>query len=102
MQERSDFETLNVVYHRAWHRFVVEVDHWQSLKVQSLTAQESAVAVEQAEILYRKSPIALADYLISNKRKALPNVARFHPRSEAFRAVAGSAGSLGGSSLPTA
>ena len=75
MQERAEFNTLNAAYRRAWRNFVTEVECWQSPNAEGIAVQEAVAAVEQAEILYRKSRNELADYLISNKLQKLSNAA---------------------------
>jgi hypothetical protein len=78
MPERAEFKTLYAAYRRAWRDFVVEVESSQSRKAQSIPVQEAVVAVEQAEILYRKSRNELADYMISNNARTFSDTATLH------------------------
>jgi hypothetical protein len=101
MQKRAEFQMLDVAYRCAWRRFVIEVDLRRSRKVENIGAQQAAVAVEQAEILYRKSRNELADCIIASKSKGLSNAAGIYPRTETFNASRASVGSKRGAIFPT-
>jgi hypothetical protein len=67
MHERAEFNALNAAYRRAWRNFVIEVECRQSTNAEGIAIQQAVAAMEQAEILYRKSRNELADFMISNK-----------------------------------
>lgn len=75
MQERAEFNILNAAYRRAWRNFVTEVECRQCTNAEGIAVQKAVAAVEQAEMLYRKSRNELADYIISNKLQKLPDAA---------------------------
>ena len=71
MQEKAEFQRLHKTYRSAWQQFVMAVEWWQSQKPDDVAAQEFALAIEQAERLYRESRNELANYMISNASKGL-------------------------------
>ena len=88
MQEKPEFQRLQMAYRSAWREFVIAIERWQSHTSDSLAAQQSALLLEQAESVYRKSRNELANYMLSGTSKSLSNVERLRPRAETFR-VAG-------------
>jgi hypothetical protein len=100
MQERAEFNTLNAAYRRAWRNFVIEVECWQSRNAEGIAVQQAAAAVEQAEILYRKSRNELADYMISNKLQKLSRAATLPGEVKLSMGLLHLSGSDRGSSLP--
>jgi hypothetical protein len=78
---------------------VIEVELWQSRNAESSAFQD---AVEQAEILYRKSRNELADYMISNNAKTLSNAATLHGELKLSARPVHLSGPERGSSLPAA
>lgn len=74
MQQKAELQTLYRAYRSAWRQFVIAVHGWQS-EGDSLAAQQFALAVKEAESLYRKRRNELFEYMISNTSKDLSNAA---------------------------
>ena len=100
MHERAEFQTLRTAYRRAWHRFVIEVGVWQASGSGNSAGSAANAAVEQAELLYRRSRNELADYMISNKSKDLNKTTRFRPLAETFSGASASVSSSHGLGCP--